>query len=215
MDRPKRNRGRVCRANDARVSIPPPPPPVTRVSAPPPPPPPPADPNQLFALVTNMMNMMQQQQQQNQQFLIQQQQQFAQQAQAGQAQAGQVQARQAQAEQVQAGQVVEMPIQAREVRLPEFAKLAPDFDGKSLDPVVAKNQVTQMEKTFKAFNVSEAMKMPLAEFQLKATANDWQVGEKAGQQAEWTQMAFKGMFYKKYFPQSTRDEMLSRLWTLK
>ena len=67
---------------------------------------------------------------------------------------------------------MERSIQAREVRLPEFAKLAPDFDGKSPDPVVAESWVTKMEKTFKAFNVFEAMKMLLAEFQLKTTAND-------------------------------------------
>ena len=147
-----------------------------------------------------MMTMMQQQQQQNQQFLVQQQQQFFQQF-----------AQQAQARQAQVGQVVERPVQAREVRLPEFAKLAPEFDGKSPDPVVAENWVIEIEKTFKASNVSEAMKMPLAEFQLKDTANDWWVGEKAGQQAEVTWTAFKELFYKKYFPQSTRDAMLSRL----
>ena len=84
--------------------------------------------------------------------------------------------------------------------MPEFAKLAPEFDGKSLDPVVAENWITEMEKTFKAFNVSETMKMPLAEFQLKTTANDWWVGEKAGQRAEVTWMMFKELFYKKYFP---------------
>ena len=74
-----------------------------------------------------MMTMMQQQQQ-NQQFLVQQQQQFFQQF-----------AQQAQAGQGQAGQVVERPIQAREVRLPELAKLAPNFDRKSPNPVVAEN----------------------------------------------------------------------------
>jgi len=156
-----------------------------------------------------MMTMMQQQQQQNQQFLVQQQQQFFQQF-AQQAQAGQ-----AQAVQVQAGPVVERPVQAREVRLPEFAKLAPVFDGKSSDPVVAENWVTEMEKTFKAFSMPEAMKMPLAEFQMKDTANDWWVGQKAGQQGEVSWTAFKEMFYRKYFPQSTRDTMLSRLWALK
>ena len=62
--------------------------------------------------------------------------------------------------------------QARGVRLPEFAKLAPDFDGRFPDPVVVENWVTKMEKSFKAFNVSEAMKIPLAKSQLKATAND-------------------------------------------
>ena len=84
--------------------------------------------------------------------------------------------------------------------MPEFSKLARDFDGKSPNPMVAKNWVTKMEKTFKAFNVPEAMKMPLVEFQLKTMVNDWWVNEKAGQQAEVTWTAFKDMFYKKYFP---------------
>ena len=74
---------------------------------------------------------------------------------------------------MKAGQVVERPVQVREVRLPKFAKLAPVFEGKSSDPMVAENWVTEMKKTFKAFNVPKAIKIPLAEFQLKVTTNDW------------------------------------------
>ena len=94
----------------------------------------------------------------------------------------------------------ERPVQAREVRLPEFAKLAPDFNGRSPDPVVAENWVTEMEKSFKAFNVSEAMKMLLAKFQLQTTTNDWWVNEKASQQAEVNWTGFKDLFYKKVLP---------------
>ena len=147
---------------------------------------------------------MQQQQQQNQQFLIQQQQQFfqqfAQQQQANVGQAGQA---------GQAAPAEERQAQTREVRLPDFAKLAPEFFGDSSDPAVAENWVTEVEKSFKASNVSEAMKMPLAKFQLKKTANDWWVSEKASHREAVDWARFKVLFYKNYFPQSTRDEMLS------
>ena len=66
-----------------------------------------------------------------------------------------------------------MPAQAREIRLPKFANLAPTFSGKSSNPIVDENCVMEIEKSFKAFDVPEAMKMPLAEFQLKETINDW------------------------------------------
>ena len=63
--------------------------------------------------------------------------------------------------------------QTREVRLPEFAKLAPEFDGRSSDPVDVENWVTIVEKAFSAFEVPNRLKMPMAEFQLKLSANDW------------------------------------------
>ena len=116
-------RGRRTRANRSPTPSPPPPPPA-----------PPTDQNQLFALVTNMMTMMQQQQQQNQQFLVQQQQQFFQQfAQQQQANAGQV------GQAVQVAPAEERQAQVREVRLPEFTKLALEFSGESSDPAVAEN----------------------------------------------------------------------------
>ena len=54
--------------------------------------------------------------------------------------------------------------QTREVRLPEFAKLAPEFDGRSSDPVDAENWVTVVEKAFSAFEVLDRLKIPMAEF---------------------------------------------------
>ena len=56
------------------------------------------------------------------------------------------------------------PAQEREVKLPEFSKLAPRFDGKSSDPVDAENWIMRVEKSFSAFEVPERMKMPLTEF---------------------------------------------------
>ena len=61
----------------------------------------------------------------------------------------------------------------------EFAKLAPQFDGKSSDLVDAENSVVRVEKAFSTFEVSHRMKMLMAEFQLKVNANDWWRNEKA------------------------------------
>ena len=144
---------------------------------------------QMFVLMTNMLTVMQQQQQQFFQL-------FAPQAQAA----------------VVPPQV--RPVQARELRLPEFTKLAPQFTGQSPDPMVAENWVNEVEKTFKAFEVPEASKLSLAEFQLKERANDWWVAKKAsmGEEVGWT--GFKVLFYEKYFPESTKDKMLGQLLTL-
>ena len=62
--------------------------------------------------------------------------------------------------------------QAREVRLTEFSKLAPRFNGRLNDPVDAENWIMGVEKSFVAFDVVERMKMPYAEFQLEEFADD-------------------------------------------
>ena len=155
-----------------------------------------------------MMNVMQQQQQQNQQFL----QQFLQQF-------GQQQQQQAQAN-VNADVRAIEPAgdrrdQAKDVRLPEFAKLAPEFDGKSSNPVDAKNWVGHVEKAFAAFEIPDRKKTPMAEFQLKDDANVWWQNEKVNlpEPVDWN--GFKVLFYKKYFPRTIRNQMLSQLWALK
>ena len=99
-------------------------------------------------------------------------------------------------------------VQAREVRLPEFSKLIPKFNGRSFNPVDAENLVRGVEKAFLAFKVANRMKMPLAEFQLKESANDWYKNEKANLQEPVNWDEFKALFYKKLFPQITRDKML-------
>ena len=101
------------------------------------------------------------------------------------------------------------------MKLPEFSKLAPQFDGKSLDLVDAENWVMRVEKPFSAFEVPEWMKMPLAEFQLNELADDWWKNERANLPKPVGWEGFKVLFYKRFFPQSTKDLMLSQLWALK
>ena len=96
------------------------------------------------------------------------------------------------------------------MKLPEFSKLAPQFDGKSFDPVDAENWVMRVKKSFSAFEVPERMKMPLAEFQLDEVADDWWKNEKANLPEPVGWEGFKALFYKRFFPQSTRDLMLSQ-----
>ena len=178
MDRTRSGRSRGCGIGDGRSPSPPaaPVPPSTPTPAststpiPPPPPPPPANQEQLFALVTNIMTMMQQQQQQTQQFLVQQQQQFFQQFTQQARPIGQ---------EGPANPIGLRPAKVREVRLPEFVNLTPDFTGKALDPMIAENWIKEMEKAFKAFAVADDMKMSLAEYKLKETANDWWTSESA------------------------------------
>ena len=99
--------------------------------------------------------------------------------------------------------------------MPEFAKLAPEFDGKSSDPVDAENWVGRVEKAFAAFEIPDRKKMPMAEFQLKDDANVWWQNEKVNlpEPVDWN--GFKVLFYKKYFPRTIRNQMLSQLWALK
>ena len=50
------------------------------------------------------------------------------------------------------------------MRLPEFAKLVSEFDGKSSDLVDAENWVGRVEKAFAAFEIPDRKKMPMAAF---------------------------------------------------
>ena len=208
MDRSRRVRGRRERED----KTPPPPlivvpPPAAHPPPPPPPvaPPPPAQGDQasLFTMMRDMMQMMQQQQQQTQQMLLQQQQQFFQQF-AMQANAG------------QAGLAQAGPARAREVRLPEFVKLAPSFNGKSTDPAQAETWIAEVEKAFRACQVeTDEAKMGLAEYQLKEEANNWWIFKKANLREPVTWEQFKEIFFEQYFPSSTRDKMFSQLLTLR
>ena len=97
-----------------------------------------------------------QQQQQTQQMLVQQQQNFYQQfappRNGGIAQSGRM--------------------NAKPIGLPEFVKLAPIFDERSSDPVVAENWINEVEKAFSGCQIADDAKMALAEYQLKQHAND-------------------------------------------
>ena len=64
------------------------------------------------------------------------------------------------------------------MRLTEFSKLVPKFNGKSSDPIDTENWVMGVEKSFAAFDVTERMKMPYAEFQLEESVDDWWKNEK-------------------------------------
>ena len=72
-----------------------------------------------------------------------------------------------------AGLAGERQEQIREGRLPEFTKLALEFDEKSFNLVDAENWVVRVEKAFSAFKEPDKLKMPMVEFQLKIDANDW------------------------------------------
>ena len=100
---------------------------------------------------------------------------------------------------------------AKRIGLPEFSKLAPQFDGKFSDLADVEFWVTEVEKAFSGCRITEENKMALAEYQLKSDANDWWVAKKRNTSEAITWEGCKVMFYEKYFPSSTRDKMLSKL----
>ena len=73
----------------------------------------------------------------------------------------------------------------------------------------------RVEKAFAAFEIPDRKKMPMVEFQLKDDANVWWQNEKVNlpEPVDWN--GFKVLFYKKYFPRTIRNQMLSQLWALK
>ena len=98
----------------------------------------------------------------------------------------------------------------RELRLTEFTKIVPQFNGRSSNPADAEYWINEVEKAFRVGQIPDDMKVPLAEFQLKERANDWWVTLKPNIRVEelnW--QGFKDRFYLRYFPSSTRDQMLS------
>ena len=50
----------------------------------------------------------------------------------------------------------------REWKLSEFAKLAPQFSGRSTDPANAEYWINEIEKAFRAGDILEDMMVPLA-----------------------------------------------------
>ena len=104
----------------------------------------------------------------------------------------------------------------RELRLTEFTKIAPQFNGQSSDPADVEYWINEVEKAFRARQITDDMKVSLVEFQLKKRANDWWVTLKSNIRVEeMTWQGFKDRFYLSYFPSLTRDQMLSQLWALK
>ena len=204
MDR--RGRGRSNRRRE-RTPTPPPSPP---------PPPPQDNQGQMFGMFREMIEAMNRQQQQNQEMLLQQQQQTQQMLlQQQQAFFQQFNPQQQPRNDNGAGLFEQQQPQqqqyVRPIGLPEFSKLAPQFHGKSTDPADAEFWVTEVEKAFSGCRIEEEHKMGLAEYQLKADANDWWVAKKRNTVGPITWDEFKVMFYEKYFPSSIRDKMLSKL----
>ena len=104
----------------------------------------------------------------------------------------------------------------RELKLTEFTKIVPQFNGRSSDPADAEYWINEVEKAFRVGQIPEDMKVPLAEFQLKERVNDWWVTLKPNIKVEeLTWQGFKDRFYLRHFPSSTRDQMLNQLWALK
>ena len=176
MDSDRGNRLR--RGHSHRSPIPPPPPPTSGAQ------------EQMNVMMQNMITAMQQQQQmqqqQNQQFLAQQQQQNQQFL----AQQHQQMLQQNQQFMTQFFErFASLPAQGnvgpaspgiqtqnnKELRLTEFTKIAPQFNGRSSDPANAEYWINEVEKAFKAGQIPDDMKVPLVEFQLKERANDWWV----------------------------------------
>ncbi|XP_020972595.1 uncharacterized protein LOC107627316 [Arachis ipaensis] len=89
-----------------------------------------------------------------------------------------------------------------------FKKIGPpEFRG-SLDPDMAEEWLTEMEKVFTIFPCTEEQQVSYATFMLKADAEFWWDGarrllEDAGTDISW--VTFKEAFYKKYFSLSVRE----------
>ena len=85
--------------------------------------------------------------------------------------------------------------QVGNVRLLEFLKVAPTFDGRSPDPTVAEHWMNEVEKAFTICETLNHSKVPLAEFQLKTDANNWWTTKKLNVGEPITWVLFKQLFY--------------------
>ncbi|XP_015939833.1 uncharacterized protein LOC107465368 [Arachis duranensis] len=90
----------------------------------------------------------------------------------------------------------------------DFKKIGPpEFRG-ALDPDMAEEWLTEMEKVFTIFPCTEVQQVNYVTFMLKSDAEFWWDGarrllEDAGTDISWA--TFKEAFYKKYFPLSIRE----------
>ena len=147
MDRSRRF---AARRTD-REDTPPPPPPAPSGS------PIPTDPTQMMGFMRDMLAMMQQ----TQQAILQQQQQFYQQHSPHRTEHAPCQGH------------VGPPRVVPYVKLHEFVKLVPEFNGQKVDPVAAESWIEEIEKAFVACDVPEDRKLGLAVYQLKKDAYNW------------------------------------------
>ncbi|OMO55593.1 reverse transcriptase [Corchorus capsularis] len=99
--------------------------------------------------------------------------------------------------------------------LTDFVKLAPPFEGSSIDPLDAEKWIKEIERAFAAQAVSDEQKIPFASYQLKGAASDWwqSVENLLEKPILWD--VFKREYYKKYFPNSVRLQMQGEFYSLK
>ena len=99
--------------------------------------------------------------------------------------------------------------QVGNVRPPKFLKVAPTFDSRSPDPTIAEHWMNKVEKAFTIYEMPDQFKVPLAEFQLKMDTNNWWTTKKLNVGEPITWILFRQLFYERYFPQATRNKMMS------
>ena len=83
-------------------------------------------------------------------------------------------------------------------------KLVKLFNGSSIDPVKIEEWIEEIEKAYRAPEVTDEHKVPFATLLLKGAANDWWKSEENLMEPPIIWLKFKKIYFKEYFPNSIR-----------
>ncbi|XP_052177504.1 uncharacterized protein LOC127791561 [Diospyros lotus] len=99
----------------------------------------------------------------------------------------------------------------------QFRKLQPPtFEGE-LDPLVAEDWISSIERIFNLINYPDARKVACATFMLQHGARHWwdSTSRSRPQGHMWTWEEFKELFLKKYYPANIRNQKETEFIVLK
>ena len=93
--------------------------------------------------------------------------------------------------------------------------MVPKFFGSQTDPTAAEIWIEELEKSFEICEVPDDKKVGVAVYQLKEDAYNWWREERVKIQGPLTWERFREVFFRRYYSDSTREQMVSDWLRLK
>ena len=99
----------------------------------------------------------------------------------------------------------------------QFRKMQPPIFKGELDPLVAEDWISSIERIFNLINCPDARKVACATFMLQHGARHWwdSTARSRPQGHMWTWEEFKELFLKKYYPTNIRNQKEAEFLMLK
>ena len=98
--------------------------------------------------------------------------------------------------------------------LNKFVDLVYKFEPHIGKPLEAQLWIEEVEKTFAALDIPDNKKVEYASYLLIGRANNWWMSTRRHMTGAITWETFKQAFYKEFFPDSVKQNMLQEYYTL-